>query len=223
MSKDSNAEQILGYVFKDKGLLKRALTHSGYRQGEANNYQRLEYLGDALLDFAVAERLFNKFPNYDEGKLTKLRAAVVSKEPLSKIAEQIGLVDCIYYDPATTGLSDKLKSDVFESAIAAIYLDSGDINTAKDFIYRTLGKLIDSGSYAVTDYKSLMYEYASANKKSVEFVLDQTQGPAHSLIFNYTLKLDGVEIASASGHTKRAAQQECSEIAYKKLGLKESE
>ncbi len=217
-------ERIIGYEFNDISILVNALSHVGYNiqnKSNAASYQRMEYLGDALLDFIVADELYHKYPSYDEGVLTKLRSNVVSKTPLARIIDSSGIVDHILYDRANTTLSDKLKSDIFESLVASIYLDSNSLKNSKIFVIKYLRPLLaEEEKKDVSDYKSMLYEYCTQNNRKLEFVLDRTEGPAHDLKFYYNLLVDDVVISSGNGMSKREATQICSRDAYMKLGVK---
>lgn len=214
-------EKIIGYTFNDKKILQRAITHASHSNsvGEAENYQRMEYLGDALLDFVIADELYKKYPQFDEGTLTKLRANVVSKVPLAKIIDRTKIADYILYDKSTTTLSTKLKSDIFESIVAGIYLDSNGIKNPKAFILRYLSPLIvEELAKDISDYKSILYEFCTKNKKELKFDLVEMFGPSHDLIFEYNVIIDNKIYGNAKGKTKREAQQKCSRQALVKLG-----
>lgn len=216
-------EEKIGYSFNTKSILIKSLTHSSYfmkNNDRVVNYQRMEYLGDALLDFVIADELFRNYPAFDEGDLTKIRASVVSKKPLATLVKNLGIDKYILYDKKNTILSEKIISDIFESIVAAIYLDSGTLEHPRNFILKQMRPLIDIelGSN-LTDYKSMLYEYCTINKKVLKFVLEKTEGPAHDLVFYYSLLIDNELISQAKGGTKREAQQICSEQAIKKLGV----
>lgn len=216
-------EKIIGYEYNDKNLLKRALTHSSYAvmcHSEAESYQRMEFLGDALLDFVVADALYRSYPEFDEGRMTKIRASVVSKTPLAHIIESSKIINYVMYDRKNTTLSEKLKSDIFESIVASIYLDSNSIRASKNFIMKYMKTLIaQEVQKDVLDYKSMIYEYGSKNNKKVECVEVKREGPAHDLTFFMELKIDGEVIATADGKSIREASQKCSKQAVIKLGV----
>lgn len=217
-------EKIIGYEFNDKNILLRALTHVSYNVNhhieDGGDYQRLEYLGDALLDFIVAEELYLNYPSFDEGKMTKIRANVVSKTPLAKIVMDTGLIKYMRYDEHNTSLSDKLKSDIFEAIVAGIYLDSNGIKASKRFVLNYIKPLIvkESGR-DILDYKSMLYEYCT--KEGMKIVFDQykTEGLAHELTFYYKLYINDELMSDCSGASKREATQKCSKEAVMKLGV----
>lgn len=224
---ETEVESIIGYKFNNRELLKRALTHSSSINHSTDNnvgvgdYQRLEFLGDALLDFVVAEELFKRYPNNDEGDLSKMRAALVSKQPLSKVISAAGITRNIYYDHNNqAGLSDKMKSDIFESLLAAIYLDSKDINIAADFILKFLGKALETiSNNENVDYKSRLLEYCSSQKLVSRFECDDISGPPHALVFYYSLYINDEFISKANGKTKKLAEQKCAKHACIVYGI----
>lgn len=207
-------EQLLGYTFKDASLLEMALTHSSYsyKYGE-EDYQRLEYLGDSILDFVVADELYKKYPHADEGVLTKMRGAIVSMEPLSQVVKEKG-----YYKYLRVGygtISQKAYSDIFESICGAIYLDGG-IDCARKYVLDHLGKLIDNAQKLYNiDYKSELYEKCVG--RHIEFREMSKSGPEHDLTFEEGLFIDGEFVSKAKGKNTRQAQQKCAKIALDKF------
>ena len=211
----SQLEKLLGYEFKDKNLLKTALTHSSYSHihgGE--NYQRLEFLGDSIVDFLIAEELGKRFASADEGKLTKMRGAVVSASPLSKVVQEKGFDKYLYI--GAVNLSEKIRSDIFESICAAIYLDGG-MDNARKFILTNLEEFIAiADKNCHHDYKTALYEkYPDHNNdnKRIEFKDVAKSGAEHKPIFDVELYIDGALVARASGESKKSAQQACAKIA----------
>jgi ribonuclease-3 len=208
-------EHIIGYKFKNKSLLSRALVHPSYgNERGLETYQNLEFLGDSILDFIVAEHLIKLYPKADEGELTKQRAAVVSRDPLADVIDSSGLDDYIQVGP-NCNPSRKTRSDVFESIVAAIYNDSG-LNEARKFIIRFLGEQM-KGKKFENDYKSALYELAAKLDMDVEFKHLDTFGPAHRPTFSYEVRLNGETMGYGEDHSKKAAQQEAARRAYKTL------
>lgn len=217
-------EKIIGYNFNDKRILQRAITHVSYNKALGRNdesYQRMEYLGDAILDFVVADELYRNYPQFDEGQLSKFRANIVSREPLANIIDSSKIVDYVLYDGE--GLSKKIKSDFFESIVAAIYLDSNGFKSTKQFIMKYLKKYISaevkSDNY---DYKSMLFEYCNAKKWKIKFEERGTSGPPHDLTFNMALIINDEQICEASGKKKQDAEKICSKIALQKFGDKKN-
>jgi len=218
MVKTEEVEKIIGYKFKDKTLLSRALTHPSYSyENKTESYQNLEFLGDSILDFIAAEHLIKLYPDADEGELTKLRANVVSRDPLADVIDSHNLDEYIltggYYN-----LSRKTRSDIFESIIAAIYLDSG-LDEARNFIIRFLGDLM-KGKRIDNDYKSRLFELATKENFNLEFVLKETSGVQHRPLFLYEVVINGEVKGVGEEHSKKAAQQEAARQAIKNYKLK---
>lgn len=215
MNKKNNLnalEEKLNYAFKDKSLLQKALTHSSVDNVENNQY--LEYLGDSLLDFLVAEYLYRKYPNMREGEATQLRARIVSRWPLANVFDNFHVVDLIYiHNVNIKTLSVKLKSDFIESIIGAMYLDGG-MEIARNFVWNVLCQ--DTSVVANPDYKSKLHEYSAKNKIQLVFET-KGEGIQHKQRFYSTVYLDGVEFGKGEGNNKTEAEQGASEKALEKL------
>lgn len=202
-------EALLGYFFENKELLQRALTHPSYSHihgGE--NYQRLEFLGDSIIDFIVADELCRLFPDLDEGELTKMRGAVVSASPLAQITAQKGYDKYLKTGSADTSVN--IRSDLFEAICGAIYLDGG-MDRVREFVLDNLSQLIqNSKNNSQRDFKSKLYEkYVN---HSIEFKDNGKSGSEHCPTFTIDLYVNGVCVASAQGKSKRAAQQKCAQL-----------
>ena len=212
MSALKGLQQAIGYVFKDESLLTVAVTHPTYaNEHRTESYQRLEYLGDAILDFIVAEDLFHRFPSADEGVLTKKRIAAVSATPLMKKARVLGFEKYLKIAPHVN--TDSVLGDVFEAIIAAIYLDGG-MEEAKKFVLRSLEEYLDAKAGA-RDYKSRLNE--ALPKARIQYREIGRFGPPHDPVFEIELEIDGKPVACASGGSKKKAEQECAKQALKKL------
>ena len=203
-------EKLLGYEFNNKNLLKTAVTHSSYSHIHGGkNYQRLEFLGDSIVDFLVAEELGRRFADADEGRLTKMRVAVVSAPPLAKIVEEKGFDKFLYIGAVNVG--EKIRSDVFESISAAIYLDGG-IDSARQFVVNSLEPLIaKADENCKNDYKTALYEKFCG--KNIIFKEVAKTGKEHCPVFEVELYIDGQLVATGRGETKKSAQQACAKIA----------
>lgn len=205
-------QQKIGYKFKNKALFIKSLTHPSV-SGESNN-QLLEYLGDSLLDFLVADYLYNIDSNMEEGVATKKRAEMVSKWPLAKIFDNLDLIDCIdVFNVNKHDMSEKLKSDFVEAILGAIYIDGGLDNARKfvmDFVCNA--KPIEE----TKDFKSKLYEYAAKNQRTVSFEERKT-GEPHRQHFFSSVYIDGIEFGQGKGDSKKEAQQEASRVALEKI------
>lgn len=215
-------EEKIGYSFKDKKLLEKALTHSSYanenRLPEDN--ERLEFLGDSVLGFVTAEYLFNEFKTQPEGKLTNLRAAVVCEKSLFKFSEKISLGEHILMgrgEEHTGGRNrPSIVSDAFEAVIAAMYLDGG-MDVVKPYI---LGFIKDAVKREVNfkDNKSLLQEEIQKQKGNVLLYEEVGEtGPDHDKVFNFVVKLNGEIVGEGSGRTKKEAEQSAAGDALLKL------
>ena len=209
-------ENIIGYVFRDKGLLTTALTHSAYanERGETS-YERLEYLGDALVDFVTAESMFLSYPNYGEGKLTGLRKKAVCREALAEARGMEQLSRHVKVNTATQ-VSSKIKADVFESVTAAIYLDGG-FDEAKAFVLRSLDVLAESLDKKREDYKSALLELAQKLNLRVEFDVIDEYGPDHDKTYVCAVRVSGKQFSIAEGTSKKRAEQNASKLAIQRL------
>lgn len=213
-SKIEEIERIIGYTFKHKELLISALSHPSYTYGRDRSYQNLEFLGDSILDFLVAEYLLKIYPKSNEGELTKLRSFAVAKDPLADTIDEMGLDEYILIAP-NTNPSRKIKSDVFEAIVAAIYYDSG-LAKSRKFIIKFLGKQIKLRK-SNPDYKSRLLELAVKKNLSVDFILNEENGPHHYPMFSYVVLVGGEIMGKGESHSKKAAQQEAAKEAISKL------
>ena len=214
-------EKNLGYKFRDKALLRRALTHKSKMRCESN--ERLEFLGDAVLDLIVSDFLFANFAGADEGELSRMRAALVNEKSLAKIALNLGLGEHIFMSNAEENNDGRNKpsllSDTLESLIAAIYLESG-FERAKSAVLSLLNANyphIDAAHLA-KDYKTRLQEYTQAIlAQAPEYETLRAFGPDHKKLFEIALKLDGKEFARATAGSKKEAQQMAAKITLEKL------
>ncbi len=221
-------EQASGYRFRDRGLLEHAMTHTSRANedvsgGVADN-ESLEFLGDAVLGFAIADMLFREFPDFDEGQKSKIKAALVSTATLGRQAERLALGDHLLLGRGEekTGGRRKLAllADGYEALIAAIYLDGG-IEQARAFIAREFAPLIAdvrARGLADRDHKSALQEYLQSHDLPLpEYRLAGTLGPDHSKQFEVEVVVRGEPIASAIGPSKKDAEQEAARRALEEL------
>ena len=214
-------QKAIGYRFKDEKLIIEALTHKSYKQPYDN--ERLEFLGDAVLDLIVGEYLFFKFPKADEGKLSKIRAALVNENGFDKLARSINLGKYIYLSNAeeNNGGREKasLLSNAFEAIIGAIYLESGLIK-AKEIAITLIEKnhkeiSLDS---LFRDFKTSLQELTQARfGETPIYNVVASRGPDHLKEFEVAVIIEGKEYARAAGKSKKIAQQEAAQMALKLL------
>lgn len=207
-------EKKIAYVFNDKQLVKQALSHSSYANetkiNKNDDYERLEFLGDAVLELTVSEYLFANKHSMREGDMTKLRASLVCEPTLAALArEQLSLGDYILLgkgEENTGGRNrDSIVSDVFEAVIGAIYLDGG-FEKAKEFIDRYVIEDMDN-KIEFSDSKTNLQEYAQEKGYSLEYKLIEEKGPAHEKIYTMAVCINGEIKARAEGKTKKTAEQ----------------
>ncbi|RLA76160.1 MAG: ribonuclease III [Epsilonproteobacteria bacterium] len=214
-------EKRVGYIFDNKQLIIEALTHKSYKK--PYNNERLEFLGDAVLDLIVGEFLFHKFPNSDEGILSKIRASLVNESGFTQIAQKINLGSFIYLSPAEENNGGRTKpsllSNAFESIIGAIYLEGG-LEIVREITERLLDEThqkIDLQSLS-RDYKTALQELTqSTHGTTPTYTLLRSFGPDHKKEFEIAIILDDRTIATAQGKSKKEAQQKAAEIALEKL------
>ena len=222
-------ENRIGYQFNNKQLLWQAVTHSSYSNEQKINrkehYERLEFLGDAVLELVSSDFLFHKYPKLSEGKLTKLRASLVCEPALAACAANIGLGDFILLGRGeeTTGgrRRDSITSDVMEAVIGAIYLDGG-LKEAENYIKQIV--LADLKNKQLTnDSKTALQEYMQGTlKKEFHYELVAENGPEHNKQFVVEVRLDGKSVGKGQGRTKKAAEQQAAHEALRYLKKKDA-
>ena len=223
----SECEKHLGYEFKDKKILRIALTHSSIANTRLESNERMEFLGDAILGVIVCEELFYRFPELLEGELTRIKSEVVSRHNCEKMSKLLGLDKFLFIGKGVAtssgdSLPGSLISDVFESVIAAIYLDCKDLETVKRVILKILRPVIEEASRAdhLTNYKSILQQYAQKELgvTPVYELLDE-KGPDHNKCFEICVRLGSKSFPTAWGMSKKQAEQKAAHIALKELGL----
>jgi len=218
------AEEALAYQFRDRQLLEAALTHASASDGRLRSNERLEFLGDAILDLVVCEELYKTYPKYLEGDLTKIKSVVVSRRTCARVARRLELTSLLRVGKGMTGrqqLPGSLAAAVVESCIAAIYLDGG-IEPARRFILEKMGPDIDraANSYHHHNYKSQLQQYAQRHMNATPTyeILDE-QGPDHSKCFEVAVTVRGRRFPSAWGPSKKHAEQLAALRALEELNL----
>jgi ribonuclease-3 len=219
-------ESRLGYIFRDKSLLNEALTHSTYANEhkftEICDNQRLEFLGDTVVNATIAKKVYLAFPDATEGRLTKLRAELINEAALVKVALKIRLGEELHLGKGEEhdGGSSKpsILADAYEAVIGAIFLD-GSFDEASSVVEthfeQTIGNIED---IAITDFKSALIEYCQSEMRMIpEMVVEDESGPEHDKVFILSVRLDGEIIGRGSGKTKKQASQEACREALKSL------
>ncbi len=217
-------EERIGYRFRDEALLRQALTHSSFSNeqkiNKSRNYERLEFLGDAVLELVSSEFLYREYPELPEGELTKQRAAMVCEPALAFCARDLELGEFLRLgrgEESTGGRNrDSITSDVMEAVIGAIYLDGG-MDCAKAFIDRfILADLEDRQLFY--DSKSSLQELAQGEfKKEISYELLEESGPEHNKVFRAAVRVGEEVLGEGRGRTKKAAEQEAAYQALLRL------
>ena len=221
-------QQAIGYRFRDRGLLEHAMTHTSRANedvsgGVADN-EAMEFLGDALLGFIIADLLFRDFPEFDEGQKSKTKAALVSTATLARQAERLQLGDHLLLgrgEEKTGGRHKQaLLADGYEALIAAVYLDGG-VEHARAFITREFTALLNEvrrNGVSGQDYKSALQELLQSRELPLpEYRLVGTLGPDHRKLFEIEVLVRGEPLASATGPSKKEAEQEAARTALERL------
>lgn len=217
-------EKAIGCDFKDKKLLKDALTHTSYvnenpQESPVSN-ERLEFFGDAIIEFFISEYLYKKYKDMPEGDLTKIRASMVCEQSLAKCAKTLDLGNYLLMgkgEEATGGRSrPSVTSDAFEALTAAVYLDCGP-EKARVFINDNLIKNLEDEELFF-DAKTTLQEIVQKNTgTNPEYELVGERGPSHDKIFEVCVYINGKKAGSGEGHSKKAAEQEAARAAMKGL------
>lgn len=204
-----------GITIKNEKLLKEALTHSSYSNEHGGTcYERLEYLGDAVLEIVCSEYLY-KNTNNPEGEMSKLRSLYVCENALYEYSKSINLKDYILLGNGIEEANKTIIADVFEAVMAVIYLESG-LSAVKKLFNSLIVPHIESHDDFLMDYKSLLQESVQTVKKSVTYRLVEESGPAHLKKFKVEVIIDGLVFGVGEGSTKKSAEQQAAKNAYMK-------
>jgi len=212
----------IGYKFKDLSLLETAFTHLSYAHDNGvQSYERMEYLGDSVLQLIVSEYLYDNFKELESGELSKYRSHLVSTKNLSSITKKLHFDYYIRIGKALTSVSDALMADLFESVLAGIYIDGG-IAAARDFVYNNVIKNKENVKTIVErdkDYKTELQELLQSKnpKPKLEYVLLNSQIKDGKNLFTMCLKIDEIVIGEITENSKRECERLLSKMAYEKL------
>ncbi|WP_042356272.1 ribonuclease III [Bacillus rubiinfantis] len=225
-SQFKNLQESIGFSFANENLLVHAFTHSSYvnehRKKPFQDNERLEFLGDAVLELTVSQFLFKKYPTMSEGELTKLRAAIVCEPSLVTFANELefGKLILLGKGEEMTGGRERpaLLADVFEAFIGALYLDQG-IDTVIKFLEKYVFPKINAGAFShVMDYKSQLQELVQRDGTgTIEYRVLQEKGPAHNKEFVSRVTLNGKELGVGTGRSKKEAEQHAAQMALSRL------
>lgn len=217
-------EEKIGYHFKDKALLKQALTHSSFsneqKVNKQKNYERLEFLGDAVLELASSKFFYLQHPEMAEGQLTKLRSSMVCEPALAFCARDIELGKYILLgkgEEATGGRErDSITSDVMEAVIGAVYLDGG-FEEAEKFILKYILSDLENKKLFY-DSKTILQERVQKDGKELHYVLVEEKGPDHDKLFTVEAVIGDETVGSGTGRTKKSAEQQAAYAVLLKWG-----
>ena len=224
--KFNKLEKIIGASILDKNIYVEALIHRSYLEENDQftlSNERLEFLGDSVLNLIIGEYLFNKFPNEEEGFLTKVRAKLVNRNALSLVAENLNLGELLIISSSVpksiTHNSKSMLSDALEALIGAIYLDKG-IETCKKFIQsKIIEPVLKNGEHLIDEnYKSQLLEYAQANKLPIPvYQIISEEGPHHDKTFIAEVIIGEKVLGEGKGKSKKEAEQNAAHVALKKV------
>lgn len=217
-------EKNIGYSFKNKELLKNALIHKSYAyENHIESNEKLEFLGDSILEFISSKYLYNNFPNLSEGEMTKVRATIVCEESLYEIAKRHNFSDFLFVGKSEIknhgNARTAIMADSVEAVIAAIYFDSG-LDEAEKFIIENLKEAAEIASKNVgkKDYKTVLQEKLQENGDvDIKYEIIKEEGPDHDKIFTASVSFNGNVLAIGVGKTKKAAEMEAARIALEKI------
>lgn len=210
----------MGIKINNEELLKTALTHSSYsNEHNCENYERLEYLGDAILEAVTSEYLYLN-TDYKEGEMTKIRANYVCEKALACYSRDIGIYKCIRLGHGQIhNLNDTIIADVFEAVAAVIYLDQG-YDVVKKYLDDIIIPYIKEKRDFNTDYKTMLQEAVQTTRRSLEYVLLDEYGEAHDKTFEMAVKIDNIVYGKGIGKSKKEAEQNAALDALKKSAVK---
>jgi ribonuclease-3 len=218
------AERVLDYSFQKPELLKEALTHASIAESRLHSNERMEFLGDAVLDLIVCEALYLKFPELLEGDLTKIKSAVVSRRTCAEVSIETGLIDLLIIGKGISSreqMPSSLAAAVYESIVAAIYLDGG-FDVVKEYVLRTMNPKIEAiaSNTHQQNYKAVLQQHAQQTLGSTPtYELLDEKGPDHSKCFEVCVCVDGRRFTSAWGPNKKMAEQKAALLALEELGV----
>ena len=223
-------QQESGIVFTNESLLFEAFTHSSYvnehRRKSFIDNERLEFLGDAVLELAVSQYLFHRYPKMTEGELTKLRASIVCEPSLVHLANELQLGTFILLGKGEENTGGRkrpaLLADVFEALVGAIYLDQG-LDKATELFEQVMFPKVEVGAFSkVSDYKSQLQELIQQdNAGQLKYEIVDEKGPAHNRLFISQVSLDDKPLGTGSGRSKKEAEQQAAQVAIEKVKTEE--
>lgn len=213
-----------GIIPNNKKIYETALSHSSYanEHREKKDYERLEFLGDAVLELVVSEYLYKNFEQ-NEGNMTKMRANYVCEDANYEYMQKIGLYKYIKVGNGETGnIKKAIVADIFEAFIGAIYLDQG-FPKAKEYILEIITPYLDNKTYFLNDYKSILQEAMQTDKRSFTYELVDESGPSHDKTFTIVVRIDNVVYGKGIAGSKKEACRLAAKDTLEKLALRDNE
>lgn len=219
----AEAEHLLGYAFSNPGLLATALTHPSYsgEHADVDGYDRLEFLGDAVLGFIISARLFELYPNASEGELTRRKHHVVAGESLARIATNLGVARLLMLGRGADAAGDRVRVSVLENTlealVGALYLDGG-LAAAEQFVLSAADPLLHAGDAAAVDPKGALQQYTQAHLGSLpRYEVVSAEGPDHDRLFSVRVIVAGSAVGYGQGRTKQAAEKDAASEALEAI------
>ena len=218
-------EKFFNLDFKDKDLLKTALTHSSYaNEHHCMSNERLEFIGDAVLDLLMGKYLYLENKNYNEGDLTKRRAKHVCESALVEYAKACNLKKYLFLGKGEEKSKGRdrvaLQADAFEALIGAVYIDKGLTEAYKIFNKIVIPVMNDDTEDIFVDYKSYLQELVQSDKRTLEYRILSESGPSHNKVFTTRVYMDEILMGEGMGKSKKEAEQNAAEMALKKLAMR---
>jgi len=220
----ARAERILGHSFSDRVLLRTALTHPSYADetGSESSYERLEFLGDAVISLVVSDEAYRRHPDLAEGDLTQLKIAAVSGTTLAEVAENLGLEETLFLGSSERASGGRGRASAlengFEALVGALYLDAG-FGSASSFVSRVLGPVVQSVETLLALHpKSELQELVQAAGRIPTYRIVAESGPPHERRFTALVEVDGVVLGEGEGPSKREAEMRAARAALERLG-----
>lgn len=213
-------QKKFGISVSNTSLYEEALRHSSAsisEEGRKNNNERLEFLGDSVLDAVVADYLYNKYPHLPEGELTKMKSKVVRRENLNDLGRSLGLEEQIKLNIGKQPLQESMLGNAFEALVGAVYMDKGFGTTRKILIELLKKHGLDTKVHDLVDYKSKLQEWAQKNKKHIRYEVVEEKQNGGKMNFKISLRIDFNEWSLGEGGSKKVAEQRAAEQACKKI------
>lgn len=218
----SDIEKKIGYTFRNKQFLFRAFVHSSYANEEKiGDNERMEFFGDAVLEYIVSEYICKTYPDFNAGELSKLRSQIVSTDGLKPIVDELDIMSNLLVAGGAGNIrfkSRKIEANLYEAVLCAIYLDGG-MNQARKFVMRTLKKSMDNTAVVKKDSKTLLQEYCQERKWQITYRRESRSGPDDKPRFVYSLWVNGKKLASGSGGSIKNAEQDAASKLVKEWKL----